>query len=361
MGRLHEIALTLSRSSPTEQWGFSLVGGSDVKTPLIVTRVGFGSPVEGTLHRGDIITKVGSYDSRDIRHQDAQNLFRNAGNNIKVVVQREVAPRQPHSTGSSRTGSAPYSPLSVSPHLSPRGPAGMSPGYSPGAPALSPYYSSPMTALDSYHFDVSEYGGARRNEGDGQQEPHVTKQPYRTTPLVLPGAKVKREPGPTESYLRHHPNPSFRAHPHHIIDNDHLYKQKVANSVLERISTGDPNKQVIHNLYNSPIGMYSENNIVDSVHKQTGLTPVRKHVKFNPAESETYKALQEEGYGDHVEEGVASQSKVYVPNKSVPPKKNLYVNQTPDYRSALREDPETIQQSGSFKRLMWSVLPESHY
>ncbi|CAH0557620.1 unnamed protein product [Brassicogethes aeneus] len=273
--------------------------------------VGFGSPVEGTLHRGDIITKVGSYDSRDIRHQDAQNLFRNAGNNIKVVVQREVAPRQPHSTGSSRTGSAPYSPLSVSPHLSPRGPAGMSPGYSPGAPALSPYYSSPMTALDSYHFDVSEYGGARRNEGDGQQEPHVTKQ--------------------------------------------------VANSVLERISTGDPNKQVIHNLYNSPIGMYSENNIVDSVHKQTGLTPVRKHVKFNPAESETYKALQEEGYGDHVEEGVASQSKVYVPNKSVPPKKNLYVNQTPDYRSALREDPETIQQSGSFKRLMWSVLPESHY
>jgi S1-C subfamily serine protease len=40
------------------------------------------------LQRGDIITKVGNYDARDIRHQDAQTLFKNAGNNIRVVVQR---------------------------------------------------------------------------------------------------------------------------------------------------------------------------------------------------------------------------------------------------------------------------------
>lgn len=39
MGKPHQIALDLRRSSPNEQWGFSLVGGADVKTPLIVTRV----------------------------------------------------------------------------------------------------------------------------------------------------------------------------------------------------------------------------------------------------------------------------------------------------------------------------------
>ncbi|XP_019872001.2 PDZ and LIM domain protein 1 isoform X3 [Aethina tumida] len=360
MGRLHEITLTLRRNSPTEQWGFSLVGGSDVKTPLIVTRVGFGSPVEGTLHRGDIITKVGNYDSRDIRHQDAQNLFKNAGSNIRVVVQREANPRHNTSTASSRTSSAPYSPLSVSPHLSPKGP-GMSPGYSPGTPALTPYYSSAMTPLDGYEFQVMEHGGARRRGDNSGEDVHVTQQPYRTTPLVLPGAKVKRESGPTESYLRHHPNPSVRARPHHIIDSDHLYKQKVANSVLERISTGDPNKQVIHNLYNSPIGLYNEPNIVDTLQKQTGLQPVKRHVTFNPAESETYKALQEESLGEHVHEVNPAQSKVYVPNKTIPAKKNVYVTPQPDYRSALRENPEDIQQSGSFKRLMWSVLPESHY
>ncbi|XP_019872002.2 uncharacterized protein LOC109600305 isoform X4 [Aethina tumida] len=322
--------------------------------------VGFGSPVEGTLHRGDIITKVGNYDSRDIRHQDAQNLFKNAGSNIRVVVQREANPRHNTSTASSRTSSAPYSPLSVSPHLSPKGP-GMSPGYSPGTPALTPYYSSAMTPLDGYEFQVMEHGGARRRGDNSGEDVHVTQQPYRTTPLVLPGAKVKRESGPTESYLRHHPNPSVRARPHHIIDSDHLYKQKVANSVLERISTGDPNKQVIHNLYNSPIGLYNEPNIVDTLQKQTGLQPVKRHVTFNPAESETYKALQEESLGEHVHEVNPAQSKVYVPNKTIPAKKNVYVTPQPDYRSALRENPEDIQQSGSFKRLMWSVLPESHY
>lgn len=54
----------------------------------------------------------------------------------------------------------------------------------------------------------------------------ILLQPYRTTPLVLPGAKVKRESGPTESYLRHHPNPSVRAPP----NPENLLKQKVSNT-----------------------------------------------------------------------------------------------------------------------------------
>lgn len=61
----------------------------------------------------------------------------------------------------------------------------------------------------------------------------ILLQPYRTTPLVLPGAKVKREAGPTESYLRHHPNPNVRSPPHHI-DHEHLMKQRVS-AVLTHI------------------------------------------------------------------------------------------------------------------------------
>lgn len=47
-------------------------------------------------------------------------------------------------------------------------------------------------------------------------------KPYRTTPLILPGAKVKNQNAPTESYLRHHPNPSMRAHPSEFLDWDSL-------------------------------------------------------------------------------------------------------------------------------------------
>jgi hypothetical protein len=53
-------------------------------------------------------------------------------------------------------------------------------------------------------------------------------QPYRTTPLVLPGAKVKKEAASTSSYLRHHPNPKFRAPPsHYDTSAEVLMKQKV--------------------------------------------------------------------------------------------------------------------------------------
>lgn len=48
---------------------------------------------------------------------------------------------------------------------------------------------------------------------------------------------------------------------------------------------------------------------------------MKRQVKFNPAESETYKALQEDSLGDHVQEvNVAPQSRIYAPNKAVPGK-----------------------------------------
>lgn len=48
-----------------------------------------GSPAQGELLRGDVITKIQDYDARDIRHADAQSLFRSAGNEIRLVVHRD--------------------------------------------------------------------------------------------------------------------------------------------------------------------------------------------------------------------------------------------------------------------------------
>lgn len=53
-------------------------------------------------------------------------------------------------------------------------------------------------------------------------------QPYRTTPLILPGAKVKKEVVPNECYLRHHPNPSMRGRAPHV--DDFLLRQRVRKS-----------------------------------------------------------------------------------------------------------------------------------
>ncbi|KAL3282570.1 hypothetical protein HHI36_005748 [Cryptolaemus montrouzieri] len=151
--------------------GVGMTASDDVAV-IGLTEVGFGSPADGVLQRGDIITKVGNYDARDIRHQDAQNLFKNSGNTVRIVVQRDTSQKHPTSTGSSRTSSHNYSPLSVSPHLSPRGPSS---NYSPGASALNPYYSLPFTPLDNDYFEVLDYApGSRKPNSDG--EIHVTKQ-----------------------------------------------------------------------------------------------------------------------------------------------------------------------------------------
>lgn len=39
--KLHEFAITLHRDGPQTMWGIRLVGGSDLDTPLIISKVGF--------------------------------------------------------------------------------------------------------------------------------------------------------------------------------------------------------------------------------------------------------------------------------------------------------------------------------
>lgn len=85
-------------------------------------------------------------------------------------------------------------------------------------------------------------------------------QPYRTTPLILPGAKVKKEYAPNDCYLRHHPNPSMRGRNPHVDDN--LWRSKQAESALHRVVGEDARSgRVAHKQFNSPIGLYSDNNV----------------------------------------------------------------------------------------------------
>uniref|UniRef100_A0A182F9S3 PDZ domain-containing protein n=1 Tax=Anopheles albimanus TaxID=7167 RepID=A0A182F9S3_ANOAL len=87
----HDFLVTLRRPSPHVPWGIRLVGGTDLNAPLIITRVQVNSPAQAELLRGDIITKIDQYDARDLTHNDAQNLFRNAGNQMRVTVRRDDA------------------------------------------------------------------------------------------------------------------------------------------------------------------------------------------------------------------------------------------------------------------------------
>ncbi|XP_039433316.1 PDZ and LIM domain protein 3 isoform X6 [Culex pipiens pallens] len=395
----HDFQVTLVRNSPQIPWGIRVVGGTDLNAPLIVTRVQVNTPAQKELLRGDIITKIDQYDARDLTHHDAQNLFRDAGNEIKVTIRRDdqVALHQSaHAENGGRLSASSYSPATLSPvppahsaqpfrpyesqqeqkpqqhqNFPPPDPTPMLPRVASPLPhgphAYAAALEHPMETLPhtvfpkldasgAYQLPKSPYPPAAPGYEEGANEA-ITNQPYRTTPLVLPGAKVsKMDALPTESYLRHHPNPAMRAPPLHDFS-DTLMRQKL-----------------VHKQFNSPIGLYSDGNIENTVRQtqhqqqlpQSQAVPYKKTVVFDPSKSDTYRALQE-GAGEGLQEVSAPiQQRTFAPNRLVPGKKPNANHPAPQpeyaqHFNSMGESNEKIHQSGSFRRLMYHVLSETDY
>ncbi|XP_017765402.1 PREDICTED: PDZ and LIM domain protein 3 isoform X3 [Eufriesea mexicana] len=312
-----------------------------------------------TLQRGDVIKKIDDYDARDVRHVDAQNLLQNS-ESIRLVVERSEpsnAPRIDITTSSpiieSNTGDrAAVTSLAKQPKVPSALPK------SPIPPPSTDEYSRPTSpeSLNLPHEHLDEV----------REERAYLSQPYRTTPLVLPGAKIKKDAPLGECYLRHHPNPMIRAAPHHY-ESAHpevAMKQKVAETVLQRVLGPNEVPKVVHKQFNSPIGLYSEQNIADTIKCQTSAIPPKKPVKYDPSKSEAYKALQEEALGDTVQEvKQPTRTGVFSPQKV---NQNRVYHARPKspagpYVNILDDDGEKIHQSNSFKRIMYSVLGQTDY
>ncbi|XP_017074107.1 uncharacterized protein LOC108109853 isoform X4 [Drosophila eugracilis] len=252
-----------------------------------------GSPSHGELLRGDIISKIGEYDARDLSHADAQQLFRGAGNEIRLVVHRDnkiaytQGGTQEAGPGSRSNSTLPPATPDLLPH---RGPSPFLPGPSHFERALQlPVDTLPQTVFPQLNssggYEVPSSVFSPKPTRDHQQDVDeeqaaIVNQPYRTTPLVLPGAKVKKDAPTTESYLRHYPNPAVRAHPGHDY-HDSIMKQRVADTMLHKVVGSEADTgRVFHKQFNSPIGLYSNSNIEDTI---------RSTVPFATSESNRLK------------------------------------------------------------------------
>ncbi|XP_029663310.1 PDZ and LIM domain protein 3-like isoform X6 [Formica exsecta] len=239
MTRKHTVIVKLKRSGTGRPWGIRIAGGADLDTPIVVTR-----SENEALQRGDVIKKIDDYDTRDMRHVDAQNLLQNS-ETIKLVVERYKQPKEyPQELPKS-----PIPPPSVEEYIS----------------TPSPDYTLRSTIILPHdHRDEIR-----------EERVHLS-QPYRTTPLVLPGAKVKKDAPLGECYLRHHPNPMIRAAPHHYepAHPEVAMKQKVAETVLQRVNGPNEVPKIVHKQFNSPIGLYSEQNIADTIKCQASVVPI---------------------------------------------------------------------------------------
>ncbi|XP_015438562.1 PREDICTED: PDZ and LIM domain protein 3 isoform X1 [Dufourea novaeangliae] len=355
MTRKQTVIVKLKRSTTEKPWGICIAGGADLGTPIVVTR-----SENEALRRGDVIKKIDEYDVRDVRHVDAQRLLQTS-ESIKLVVERSepscasrinITTTSPPIIGSNVGNRAAVTSLAKQPKVPAELPK------SPVPPATIEDFSRSASPLDRFVLSHEHLDEVR-------EERVFLSQPYRTTPLVLPGAKVKKDAPLGECYLRHHPNPMIRAAPHHYepAHPEVAMKQKVAETVLQRVLGPNEVPKVVHKQFNSPIGLYSEQNIADTIKCQASAIPLKKPGKYDPSKSEAYKALQEEALDDTMPEvkqpartGVFSPQKVYQNRvHQVRPK-------SPAPFVAIHDDDgEKIHQSNSFKRIMYSVLGQTDY
>nr|XP_045609525.1 PDZ and LIM domain protein 3-like isoform X5 [Procambarus clarkii] len=283
------INLVLERDGHDQPWGFRLQGGVDVAMPLSVQRVLVGTPADGTLLKGDIITKISCTETKGITHQQAADLFNNAGNQIAVQLKRAGV----QTTPAAATSAAPL----VN-----------------GSPAPAPS-SVPVSGSQP---GINTSTAAR-------------KEPYRTLPLVQPSAKVRSDLGVGSiSHLKMQDDhisglkepqyvPQSQALTIKAKHDELIMKQKVTGTLQQiqqtqqslTTATQATNTNLVNKQYNSPLPLYSQENLQEAMRMQASPThtptinpspfPATKHVQvtltpskeYNPQSSATWRALQE--------------------------------------------------------------------
>lgn len=59
-------------------------------------QVSNGSPAEGELHRGDVVTQINGHPTSEMTHREGADMIKNAGTTISLVVQRYSFPHTTH-------------------------------------------------------------------------------------------------------------------------------------------------------------------------------------------------------------------------------------------------------------------------
>lgn len=283
------VSVSLRRDGPGTAWGFRLQGGRDVGCPLIIQRVFLGSPSEGEIQRGDVILQINHKDAAKLSHMEAHDIIKNAGNNLNMVVHRSGVAMSPGTTPTTPPFKPTGHPLA---NVKPLPASGFKPGvpsapklFQPVAPQPSQGSSPPWVKQSNYvlpptsakipTFVPTPQNFVEVEEQEYQKEQTrekqaIVNQAYRTFPLISPHAKPRHDL-PTGSYLRHVQDPNWRQSP---------TRAPQVNRLVVQNSASSPGPQVVHSQYNSPINLYSTQNVAETYAEQTGMQPIFIDLSF---------------------------------------------------------------------------------
>ncbi|XP_068233215.1 PDZ and LIM domain protein 3-like isoform X4 [Palaemon carinicauda] len=236
------ISLVLERDGHDQPWGFRLQGGADVAMPLSVQRVLVGSPADGTLLKGDIITRISCTDTKGINHQQAADLFNNAGNQIAIHIKRPGAVTVP----------AGGQPATAAPLVN--GSPGQVAAPAPAPPTPEPYRTLPLVqpTAKAYSGDLGPGSIVHLK----MQDEHITgvREPKAAPESQAVAAKAKHD----EIVMRQKVTGSLQQ----------IQQNQLPNSA--RLPS--PNPELINRQYNTPISLYSPENVQEAMKAQVSPT-----------------------------------------------------------------------------------------
>ncbi|KAJ6217062.1 hypothetical protein RDWZM_008219 [Blomia tropicalis] len=229
--------ITLSRKSPDIPWGFTLAEGEHrrLHSPLVVQNIQSSSAAYNAgLLPGDIVLGVDNspITGRPLTYSLAIQLINSARHSIELQILREPFIRVKRQTMYQASPEPISRPSSVASHA----------GKIPSVAMMDSGVRIPDNNIIQYHNEKAREQWA------------INKQTYRTTPLIEPKPKVRRD-WPTGCYLRHMEGPGWHELPKTIQVQD----PKKLNP------NNDPNSGLVHRQYNSPINLYSSENVQGSI------------------------------------------------------------------------------------------------
>jgi len=340
-----------------------------------------GSASEGVLEAGDRLLTINKRPTEGITHVEAQNIFRDSG----TLAELEVARSDPEmiSGRSGEEAQVLQAKQLLADTLSPL----LVPGKPRGSQAFQGTHQSPP-GLPRSNLVL------QHPAQDGQSSPHsdevpIDDQPYRTTPLVLPHAKTIHETVPPAKFLNQHQHPdgqqpyrsSTVALPAPRTINDlapgrgaPVYQQYRGPQFNTQMAK--PAHQQKMGLpvpaYNSPVPLYSQDNLAEAIAENPGFVQTNKPALptvntatiSKPHESETFRMILESEMGgakNHA--GIGSRQF----DRQLSGQERASSQQSDRSSDAGRPglDPvmknNSINQSASFKKVMYSVMGETEF
>ncbi|XP_067876337.1 PDZ and LIM domain protein 1 isoform X1 [Heterodontus francisci] len=248
-------------------WGFRLVGGKDFEQPLTISRITPGSKAEAArLSLGDVILSINGENTDGMTHLEAQSKIKGCGDELTFMIARSES--KVWSPLSNEEGK--QHPYKMNLASDQQGPAHIQRTFSLVNPPIkpSPRASSPLSPTG------------------------IFKAPIAT--VYAPSSSCS----PSALYRRH----STSSIPSRLRVGPEELKEAAQYSPAGHVEVDVPGLRVLHSQFNSPLQLYSQQNIVDSLQGQIStlspsaisLEPAKQPCKpLVDTESEVYKMLQD--------------------------------------------------------------------